>query len=368
MASRKEYEMLFQLNAQLGGSYNSTFRNAQGAIASMQKEIAALSKTQSDISAYQKQQGAVEASQKKLEMLQQQYDNIQKEMAETGSYSSALENKLLTKQQQIDKTTASLSDQTAKLEHMRTALADAGVNTADLTGETARLGEQIDNVRTRQEEAADEANNFGSTASAAFGAVGQAIVAAGIAVALKEIADYYAVCIQASMEFESAMTGVAKTTDLSKDELLVMGEEIKSLSTDIPITTTELAGLGEVAGQLGIAKENLLDFSTVMSMLATATTMTADEGATLLAQFANITQMDPSYYSNLASTIVSLGNNYATTEQKITEMSQGIAASASLAGMSEADMVALSAAVTSLGIETQSGSTSMSRLISTLMT
>ncbi|MDD2296583.1 MAG: phage tail tape measure protein, partial [Sphaerochaetaceae bacterium] len=104
------------------------------------------------------------------------------------------------------------------------------------------------------------------------------------------------------------------------------------------------------------------------SMLATATTMTADEGATLLAQFANITQMDPSYYSNLASTIVSLGNNYATTEQKITEMSQGIAASASLAGMSEADMVALSAAVTSLGIETQAGATSMSRLISTLMT
>ena len=79
----------------------------------------------------------------------------------------------------------------------------------------------------------------------------------------------------------------------------------------------------------------------------------------MLAQFANITQMDPAYYSNLASAIVDLGNNYATTEQKITEMSQGIAASASLAGMSEADMVALSAAVTSLGIETQAGSTSM---------
>jgi len=64
MASRKEYEMLFQLNAQLGGSYNSTFKTAQGAITSMQKEIAALSKTQSDISAYQKQQGAVEAKPK----------------------------------------------------------------------------------------------------------------------------------------------------------------------------------------------------------------------------------------------------------------------------------------------------------------
>lgn len=368
MASRREYEMLFQLNAQLGGSYNSTFKTAQNAIASMQKEIEALSKTQSDISAYQKQQSAVEASQKKLEVLKQQYDNIQREMNETGSYSSALENKLLSKQMQIDRTTASLANQTAKLEQMRNALINAGINTADLSGETAKLGNQIETLRKKQEEAADEANKFGSTASAAFAAIGQALAAAGIAAALKEIVEYYSICIEASMEFESAMTGVAKTTDLSDEELQALAEQIKALSTEIPVTTTELAGLGEVAGQLGIAKENLLDFSTVMAMLATATTMTAEEGATLLAQFANITRMDPSYYSNLASAIVALGNNYATTEQKITEMAQGIAASASLAGMSEADMVALAAAVTSLGIETQAGSTSMSRLISTLMT
>lgn len=368
MASRKEYEMLFQLNAQLGGSYNSTFKTAQNAIASMQKEIAALSKTQSDISAYQKQQSAVEATQKKLEVLKQQYDNIQKEIAETGTFSATLENRLLSKQQQIDKTSASLENQTKKLEDMRRALVDAGVDVSNLTGETTRLGNQIDELRKKQEEAADQANNFGAKASAAISAVSQALASAGIAKALQEIYDFFAASAEASTDFESAMTGVAKTTDLTNEELAAMSKEIKILSTDIPVTVEEFAGIGEVAGQLGIAKENLLDFSTVMAMLATATTMTAEEGATLLAQFANITRMDPSFYSNLASAIVALGNNYATTEQKITEMAQGIAASASLAGMSEADMVALAAAVTSLGIETQAGSTAMSRLISTLMT
>ena len=368
MASRKEYEMLFQLNAQLGGSYNSTFKTAQNAIASMQKEIAALSKTQSDISAYQKQQSAVEATQKKLEVLKQQYDNIQKEIAETGTFSATLENRLLSKQQQIDRTSASLENQTKKLEDMRRALVDAGVDVSNLTGETTRLGNQIDELRKKQEEAADQANNFGAKASAAISAVSQALASAGIAKALQEIYDFFAATAEASMDFESAMTGVAKTTDLTNEELAAMSREIKLLSTDIPVTVEEFAGIGEVAGQLGIAKENLLDFSTVMAMLATATTMTAEEGATLLAQFANITRMDPSFYSNLASAIVALGNNYATTEQKITEMAQGIAASASLAGMSEADMVALAAAVTSLGIETQAGSTAMSRLISTLMT
>jgi len=368
MASRKEYEMLFQLNAQLGSSYNSTFKSAQGTITAMQKELMALSKTQSDISAYQKQQSAVESSQKKLEVLKQQYDNIQKEMNETGSYSSALENKLLSKQQQIDRTSASLAAQTSKLEQMRNALKDAGINTADLSGETARLSNEIDELSKKQEEAADQASNFGSKASAAFIAVGDVIATVGIAKALKEIKDFYAECTDASMDFESAMTGVAKTTDLTDEELSALSGEIKLLSTDIPIVVEEFAGIGEVAGQLGIAKGNLLDFSTVMAMLATATTMTAEEGATMLAQFANITQMNPAYYSNLASAIVDLGNNYSTTERKITEMAQGIAASASLAGMTEADMLALSAAVTSLGIEVQAGSTSMSKLIQELMT
>ena len=368
MASRKEYEMLFQLNAQLGGSYNSTFKTAQGAIASMQKEIAALSKTQSDITAYEKQQSAIEASKKKLEVLRQQYDNIQKEMDETGKYSSALENRLLAKQQQIDKTSASLSAQTDRLNRMGSALRDAGVDTNDLSGASAKLSKEIDELRAKQEEAADSANNFGATASAAFGAAGQALVAAGITVGLKKIADAYGEATEASMIFESAMTGVAKTTDMSDEELAAMSQQIKDMSTDIPIVTEELAGIGEVAGQLGIAKANLMDFSEVMAMLATATTMTAEEGATMLAQFANITQMDPTYYSNLASAVVDLGNSYATTEQKIIDMSQGIAASASLAGMSEADMLGLSAAVTSLGIETQAGSTSMSKLIQELMT
>ena len=83
----------------------------------------------------------------------------------------------------------------------------------------------------------------------------------------------------------------------------------------------------------------------------------------MLAQFVNITQLDPANYERLASSVVDLGNNFATTEQKIIDMSQGMAASGSLAGMSEADILGLSAAISSLGIEAQAGATSASKLI-----
>jgi TP901 family phage tail tape measure protein len=229
---------------------------------------------------------------------------------------------------------------------------------------TFREGQRsISDMRREIRDLGDEGGNLSGSMIDAFSAIKGAIAASGVLVAVKEIYEAVAASTGAAIEFESAMTGVAKTSDMSEKELAAFAEEVKELATVIPVTTTELAGIAEVAGQLGIADENLLEFSEIMAKLGTATTMTADNAATMLAQFANITQMSPEKYENLASTIVDLGNNFATTEQKITDMAQGIAAAGSLAGMSEADMLGLSAAVTSLGIETQAGSSAMSKLI-----
>lgn len=366
MAGRKEYEMLFQLNAQLGGSYSKTFKAAQQEIVSMQKEIQALSKTQADISAFQKQQAAVEATRKRLEMLRQQYDNIQREIEETGNESADMKNKLLAKQLQIDKTSASLEKQTAKLNELSGALEEAGVNTDDLSHSSEQLAGKIDTLKKKQGEAADKAMTFGDKAGQAFNQVHEAIVAAGIAVALKEIYEYFASCAQASMDFESAITGVAKTTDLTDEELAAMSDSIKALSTEIPATTEEIAAVTEAAGQLGIQKDALLDFTEIMTMLGTATNMTADEAATSLARFANITGMATDNYGRLGSVIVDLGNNFATTESEIVAMGTRLASAGKLAGLTEPEIMALAAAMSSVGIEAEAGGTAMTQTLNAI--
>jgi TP901 family phage tail tape measure protein len=366
MAGRKEYEMLFQLNAQLGGSYSKTFKAAQQEIVSMQKEIQALSKTQADISAFQKQQAAVEATRKRLEMLRQQYDNIQREMEETGNESADMKNKLLAKQLQIDKTSASLEKQTAKLNELSGALEEAGINTDDLSHSSEQLSGKIDDLKKKQGEAADKAMTFGDKAGQAFNQVHEAIVAAGIAVVLKEIYEYFASCAQASMDFESAITGVAKTTDLTDEELAAMSDSIKALSTEIPATTEEIAAVAEAAGQLGIQKDVLLDFTEIMTMLGTATNMTADEAATALARFANITGMATDNYGRLGSVIVDLGNNFATTESEIVAMGTRLASAGKLAGLTEPEIMALAAAMSSVGIEAEAGGTAMTQTLNAI--
>ena len=366
MASRKEYEMLFQLNAQLGGSYSKTFKAAQDELAAMQKEIQSLSKTQSDITAYQKQQTAVENTRKRLELLQQQYDNIQKEIQQTGEFSADLQNKLLAKQQQIEKTTSSLNRQTEKLDEMGDALKEAGVDMDDLGQSSAQLTNRIDALKKEQEEVAEGAQTFGNKASQAFSTVHEAIVAAGIATALKEVYEYFADCAQASMDFESAMTGVAKTTDLTDDELSAMSDAIKEMSTEIPATTEELAAIAESAGQLGIHKESLLDFTEIMAMLGTSTNMTADEAATSLSRLANITGMSQEDFDWLGATIVDLGNNLATTEKEIVDMSMRIAGAGAQVGMTEAEIMSFSGALSSVGIEAEAGGSAFSTLISNM--
>lgn len=366
MSAFKEYTMMFQLNAKLGGSYSKAFKQAVQELESMQKEIQELSKMQADISAFQKQQAAVEATRKRLEMLRQQYDNIQREMEETGNESADMKNKLLAKQLQIDKTSASLEKQTAKLNEMSSALEEAGINTDDLAHSSEQLAGEIDALKKKEEAAAEKANTFGVRAETAFNAVHEAIVAAGVAAALKEIYEYFSDCSQASMDFESAITGVAKTTDLTDSELATMSDSIKALSTEIPATTEEIAAVAEAAGQLGIQKDALLDFTEIMTMLGTATNMTADEAATALARFANITGMATDNYGRLGSVIVDLGNNFATTESEIVAMGTRLASAGKLAGLTEPEIMALAAAMSSVGIEAEAGGTAMTQTLNAI--
>lgn len=180
---------------------------------------------------------------------------------------------------------------------------------------------------------------------------------------LKKILDDSA---KAAIDFESSFAGIEKTFQGSEEELNQYREDIKKMSTEIPMTTKELAKIGETAGQLGIKGDTIKDFTEVVAALGVTTNISSSEAATLLAQFENVANFTAKEgaqgYEKFASALVHLGNNSATTEQDIMKMAQRFASAGTLAGLSAPEILGLSAALSSVGVQAESGGTSLTKL------
>ena len=175
--------------------------------------------------------------------------------------------------------------------------------------------------------------------------------------------------LQASIDYESAFAGVIKTTDtdaLEKAGLTFddLSQSIKNTSLVIPETTTGLAKIMELGGQLGIKVTSLEDFTQTIAAMGVATNLTTESAATMFAQFANITGMSQSDFDRLGSSVVALGNNFATTESAIVEMSHRMASVGTNVGLTEAQILGWATAISSVGIEAQAGGTSFSTFAS----
>lgn len=206
-------------------------------------------------------------------------------------------------------------------------------------------------------------NRLKSIGSTALKAVGKAAVAVGTAVST--LGGY---ALKASIDFESAFAGVRKTVDATEEEFKMLEKGIRDMSKRMPQSASEIAQVVEAAGQLGIETKNILGFTETMVMLGDATNLTSEQAATALARLANITRMPQSEFDRLGSTIVALGNNLATTEAEIVEMGLRLAGTASQVGMTEAQILALAGAMSSVGINAEAGGSSMSRVIQKINT
>lgn len=168
---------------------------------------------------------------------------------------------------------------------------------------------------------------------------------------------------KSAIDFEDAFAGVEKTVDGTKEQMEELKQGIRDMAKEIPSSTTEISAVAEAAGQLGIKTEDILSFTRVMIDLGNSTNLTAEEAASSLAKFANITKMSAKDYDKLGSAIVDLGNNFATTEADIVAMAQNLASAGTQVGMSQSEILALSTALSSVGLEAQAGGTAFSKAL-----
>ena len=305
---------------------------------------------------------------KKIEANNKALDALKKTTGDTTKEEEKLNAENAKLQKEMDGVEAKLAAAQRGTNDWQVQLNNAQIKLNDLDAEIQKNDKYMDEASKSADGCAHSIDEFGNEVHEAS----DEVKTMASIMASREIIDFgnnlkqaLGDCIKSFADFEEGMAGVKRTTGIVGPDLDELGEYFKQLSTEIPLTTKELTEIATTAGQLGVkGKDNVQQFTEVMAKLATTTDLTADTAATMLAQFANITHVTD--YERLGSVVASLGDATATTATKVVEMSQGIAAAGTQAGMRERDILAISAAVGSLGIESAAGGTAMSTLISTI--
>ena len=168
---------------------------------------------------------------------------------------------------------------------------------------------------------------------------------------------------QAAINFDTALSNVRKTSDLTEQQLQKLGDSALDLSTKQPVTAEMILNIEALGAQLGVADDELESFAKTVSGLDIATNMDFETAGKEMAQFANITQMSQDKFQNYGSTIVDLGNHLATTEKDISNMALRLAGVSSAANFSQAEILGMSGAMSSLGIKAEAGGSAMTRII-----
>lgn len=169
--------------------------------------------------------------------------------------------------------------------------------------------------------------------------------------------------IGAAVAFEDSFTGVRKTVTATNAEFEILSQQFKDLAKEIPLNVNELNRIGEIAGQLGITKSGLVDFTETVAKLAATTTMSSEGAAFALARLASIAGLSEKQFNMLGGVIVELGNNFATTEDMMTNLALRIVGTGRVVGMSVPDIFAMSAAISQVGVRAELGGTALSRFL-----
>lgn len=160
----------------------------------------------------------------------------------------------------------------------------------------------------------------------------------------------YAIAVGA--QFESAFTTVERTlqSDTSREEILGVRDSLVDLSTQIPLTFKNITEIATIGNQMGIAKENIVDFTGTMARFASVSGLSIDAVTQAFGGFAAQTGLDPKYFENLGASIAKVGIDSNATEAQILSLLKEITAGANMAGFTADAIVGLSGTLAGLQI------------------
>ncbi len=187
---------------------------------------------------------------------------------------------------------------------------------------------------------------------------GAAVAAAGIGVALGG-------SVRAAVDFESAMADVRKVVPglESAEGFKAMSQEIIGMSRELPVSAKGLAEIMAAAGQAGIAKEDLADFTRQAAQMGIAFDISAGEAGEAMAKLRTSLGLSQPQVVDLADAMNYLSNNMASSAAEVTEFMLRSGAVGKQVAMTTEQTAAFGSAMIAAGAAPEVAATSFNNLI-----
>lgn len=140
--------------------------------------------------------------------------------------------------------------------------------------------------------------------------------------------------------------GVAAETASLKDAFITLSEEI-------PVAFEKLSEIATLGAQMGVSAQGIVDFTRTVAEFSAVTGVAADTVAQKFGRIAELADVDFSEFNNLGSAILFAGINAVATESEIMTLTESIAAVSNQAGMLPAEIIGMSTALASTGIQAE---------------
>lgn len=364
MAGRKEFELLFKLQATLGSGFNSSFNSAMNASKQLQGNLSKINALSGKIEGFQKQSAALEANKDKLAKLTEEHDRLQREMSQTEQPSEALRQKMERNARQIEQTTAKIQEQEARLGQLGDELRDAGVDTDNLTAENERLAESYEQVRRNQERLAKigqaqqkNSEAISKTKTQLAGTIGT-IAALGTAI--------YAGPVQKSMEFQTAMAKVGTIADTNIVPLSQMQKEIINLSNALGVNASTVAEDVYNAISAGQKTSDAVAFVEKATMLAKGGFAETGQALDVLTTILNAYGMESSKTEEISNMLITTQNRGKVTVAELSSVMGKVIPTANANNVALEQLCAGYSIMTARGVSAAESTTYMNSMLNEL--
>ena len=336
----------FQSNV---GRLKTYLKGVDNSLKAMENNFKGAGKNVSNLKGLLSQTGSALGNyQKLLSSQSERYNQLKASIGDVSTATAEQKQKLVEASASMTATAAKVSELQNRYEQLASSMRRAYIDDSAFT----KFGRGAQEVGNKISQVGQTISGFGSALTK--GVTAPIVAGAGLAV-------------KAAIDYESAFAGVKKTVDETATvSYQKLSDGIRQMAKELPASVVQIANVAEVAGQLGIKAEDILTFSRTMIDMGESTNLSAEEAATAIAKIANILGLTSDEYGRFGASVVDLGNNFATTEKDIVEMTNRLAAGGKLAGLTAPEILGLATAMSSVGIEAEAGGTAMTQTLTAI--